>query len=52
MLSKLKEATIDMGPLPVKFSQFSKITKEQLLKVLPGEKPDYSVFKLDDKKSD
>ena len=28
MLSKLKEATIDMGPLPVKFSQFSTITRD------------------------
>jgi hypothetical protein len=37
MVSKLREATIDMGPQPVKYSKFSSITRASLLKMVPAE---------------
>lgn len=37
MVSKIKEVTIDMGPLPVKFAKFSSISKDSLLKLLPND---------------
>ena len=37
MVSKIREATIDMGPQPVKYSKFSPITRSSLLKIVPVE---------------
>lgn len=34
MVSKLKEATIDVGPQPVKFAKFTSIPLNSLLKLL------------------
>ncbi|CDW73531.1 UNKNOWN [Stylonychia lemnae] len=37
MVAKLKQATIEMGPQPIKYSKFSKIQANQLLKIIPDE---------------
>ena len=34
MVSKIKEATIDVGPQPVKYAKFSSISLENLKKLL------------------
>lgn len=37
MVNKLKEATIDMGPQPVKYSKFSSIMRTSLIRMVPAE---------------
>jgi hypothetical protein len=35
MVSRIKEATIDVGPQPVKYAKFSNLTFENIKRLLP-----------------